>query len=165
MQKVKIGHITAPVGIRGEIRVFPYTDRESRFYDMKKIYVGEGDDQYTVESVRFNKGMVVIKFREVSDRNTSESLRGRNLYVDRDQYLLEEGSYFLDDLMKCSVFSDDDTFLGKMVDVIQNSYQDIYVIEKEDGKSFLVPAVKEFIKAVDISDKKIVIHLIDGLID
>ena len=165
MQKVKIGQITAPVGIRGEIRVFPYTDRESRFSDMKKIYVGEGDDQYTVEKIRYDKGMVVIKFREVPDRNFSETLRGKNLYVERDQYVLDEDSYFLEDLMECSVFSDEGIYLGKVINVIQNTYQDIYVIEKENGKSFLVPAVKEFIKSVDTTEKKIIIHPIEGLTD
>lgn len=164
MQKVKIGQITAPVGIRGEIRVFPYTDRESRFSDIKKVYVGEGNDQYTVEKVRYDKGMVVIKFKEVTDRNTSETLRGKNLFVERDQYKLDEDSYFLDDLLDSSVFSDAGIYLGQLVDVIQNTYQDIYVVKKEDGKSFLVPAVKEFIKSVDTVEKKVFIHIIDGMI-
>ena len=164
MQKVKIGQITAPVGIRGEIRVFPYTDRESRFSDIKKVYVGEGNDQYTIEKVRYDKGMVVIKFKEVADRNTSETLRGKNLFVERDQYKLDEDSYFLEDLLGSSVFSDMGIYLGQLIDVIQNTYQDIYVIKKEDGKSFLVPAVKEIIKSVDTEEKKVFIHLIDGVI-
>ncbi len=164
MQKVKIGQITAPVGIRGEIRVFPYTDRESRFSDIKKVYVGEGNDQYTIEKVRYDKGMVIIKFKEVTDRNTSETLRGKNLFVERDQYKLDEDSYFLDDLLGSSVFSDMGIYLGQLIDVIQNTYQDIYVIKKEDGKSFLVPAVKEIIKSVDTEEKKVFIHLIDGMI-
>ena len=108
--------------------------------------------------------MVVIKFKEVADRNTSETLRGKNLFVERDQYKLDEDSYFLEDLLESSVFSDTSIYLGQLIDVIQNTYQDIYVIKKEDGKSFLVPAVKEFIKSVDTEEKKVFIHLIDGMI-
>ncbi len=164
MEKVRIGQITAPFGIRGEFRVFPYTDRETRFSDIKNIYVGEGTDKYTIERARYDKGMVILKLKEVSDRNTSELLRGKNLYVDRDLYVLDDDSYFVDDLLGCSVFSDEGENLGTMVNVIQNSSQDIYEIKKADGKNFLVPAVKEFIKEVDIENKKIVIHVIDGLL-
>ncbi len=165
MEKVRIGQITAPVGIKGEVRVFPYTDRESRFSDIENVFVGEGNDIYTIQKVRFDKGMVVIKFKEVNDRNTSETLRSRNLYVEKDKYPLDEDSYFLDDLIGCSVFSEDSVLLGSLKEVIQNTSQDVYVIAKADGKTFMVPAVKEFIKLVDIEEKKIVIHVIGGLID
>ncbi len=165
MEIVRIGQITAPVGIKGEVRVFPYTDRESRFSDIEKVFVGEGNDVYTIQKVRFDKGMVVIKFKEVNDRNTSETLRSRNLYVEKDKYLLDEDSYFLDDLIGCSVFSEDAVLLGSLKEVIQNTSQDVYVIAKADGKTFMVPAVKEFIRLVDIEEKKIVIHVIGGLID
>jgi len=164
MDKVRLGQITAPVGIKGEVRVFPYTDRESRFFDVKKVYVGEGDKQYNIEKVRVDKGMVVVKFKEVSDRNTSETLRGVNLYVDKSDYVLDDDSYFLDDLIGCMVVSDYKENLGVLTKVIQNTAQDVYEVTKDDGSSFLVPAVKEFIVDVDIDNKLVVIHVIEGLI-
>jgi len=164
MDKVRLGQITAPVGIKGEVRVFPYTDRESRFFDVKKVYVGEGDTQYHIEKVRIDKDMVVIKFKEVSDRNTSETMRGINLYVDKNDYILDEDSYFLDDLIGCRVVSDYKENLGVLTKVIQNTAQDIYEVTKDDGKTFLVPAVKDFIVHVDIENKIVVIHVIEGLI-
>ena len=165
MEKVRIGQITAPVGIKGEIRVFPYTDRKSRFSDIEKVFVGEDGTQYSIEKVRYDKDLVILKFKEVRDRNTSETLRGKYLYLYKDQYLLDEDSFFVDELLGCTVFSDDGEELGSLTEVINNAIQDIYVVKKSDGKSFMVPAVKEFIKSIDVNSKRITIHLIDGLVD
>ena len=165
MEKVRIGQITAPVGIKGEIRVFPYTDRKSRFSDIEKVFVGEDGTQYSIEKVRYDKDLVILKFKEVRDRNTSETLRGKYLYLYKDQYLLDEDSFFVDELLECTVFSDDGEELGSLTEVINNAAQDIYVVKKSDGKSFMVPAVKEFIKSIDVNSKRITIHLIDGLVD
>ena len=165
MEKVRIGQITAPVGIKGEIRVFPYTDRKSRFSDIEKVFVGEDGTQYSIEKVRYDKDLVILKFKEVRDRNTSETLRGKYLYLYKGQYLLDEDSFFVDELLGCTVFSDDGEELGSLTEVINNAIQDIYVVKKSDGKSFMVPAVKEFIKSIDVNSKRITIHLIDGLVD
>ena len=165
MEKVRIGQITAPVGIRGEVRVFPYTDRESRFSDIGKVFLGEGEDERIVKKARFDKGMAVLKLSGVDDRNTAETLRGLNLYARKDLYILEDDTYFTEDLIGCSVFSEEGETLGELTEVIQNSSQDIYRVKKPGGGSFLVPAVKEFIKKVDIEKKEIVMHLIEGLTD
>lgn len=166
MQKVKVGQITSPIGIKGEVRVFSYMDEITRFFDFEKIYVGESlDRHYTPEKIRFDKGLAVIKFKEVPDRNTSETMRGLNLYVSKDEYELSEDSYYLEDLLGCTVVSDEGKELGILKNVIQNSSQDVYEIEKKNHKSFLVPAVHEFVKDVDVENKKIVLHLIEGLTD
>ena len=163
MQRVKVGKITAPVGIRGEVRVFPYTDSASRFSDIRKVFIGENGDEYTIERYRKDKDLVVIKFREVTDRNTSETLRDRYLYVNREDYVLDEDSYFVEDLLECRAVSEDGEDIGRITDVIQNTDQDIYEITEENGKKILVPAVKEFIKAVDPERKTVTVHLIEGM--
>jgi len=166
MDKVKIGQITAPFGIKGEVRVFSYMDEITRFSHIKNIYLGESlNMHYGVEKVRYDKGMALIKFKEVLDRNTSETLRGLNLYLSRDEYKLDDDSYLIDDLIGCKVISEDGTYLGNLLTVIQNSSQDVYEIGKENKKSFLVPAVKEFIKDVNLDDNVITIHVIEGLIN
>lgn len=166
MQKFKIGQITSAVGIKGEVRVFSYMDEITRFCDIEKVYLGETlDKYYTIEKVRFDKGLAIIKFSEVPDRNTSESLKGLNLYIPREEYVLDEDSYFVDDLIDCNVVSEDGISLGRVIKVINNVAQDIYEVEKADKKTFLVPAVHEFIKNVDIDSKTITIHVIDGLVD
>ena len=163
MQRVKVGKITAPVGIRGEVRVFPYTDSASRFSDIRKVFIGENGDEYTIERYHKDKDLVVIKFREVTDRNTSETLRDRYLYVNREDYVLDEDSYFVEDLLECRAVSEDGEDIGRITDVIQNTVQDIYEITEENGKKILVPAVKEFIKAVDPERKTVTVHLIEGM--
>jgi len=166
MDKVKIGQITAPFGIKGEVRVFSYMDEITRFSRIEKIYIGETlNMHYTVEKVRYDKGMALIKFEEVPDRNTSETMRGLNLYLSREEYALDDDSYLIEDLIGCKVYSEENEYLGDLIDVIQNSSQDVYEIKKEDKKSFLVPAVKEFIKDINLDDKVIIIHVIEGLIN
>lgn len=164
MEKVLIGQITAPVGIKGEFRVFPYTDRNSRFSDIKKVYVGEDETPYDIEKYRSDKDMVVLKLAQVSDRNTSETLRGKPLYAAKGDYPLDEDAFFLEDLIGCRIVSDEDEELGVLVNIIQNTAQDIYEIKKPDGKTFLVPAVKEFVVNIDIDLKKITLHLIEGFL-
>jgi len=166
MDKVKIGQITAPFGIKGEVRVFSYMDEITRFSHIEKIYLGETLNMYyQVEKVRYDRGFALIKFVEVPDRNTSETLRSLNLYIPRDEYDLDDDSYLIEDLLGCKVISEEGEYLGDLIDIIQNSSQDVYEIKKEDKKSFLVPAVKEFIKDVNLDEKVIVLHVIEGLIN
>lgn len=166
MDKVKLGQITAPVGIKGEVKVFPYVDDLSRFYDITDVFVGENEDMFSVEKIRFDKGMAVIKFKEVPDRNCAELQRNKYLYLNKEDYDLEEDQYFLDELIGCKVISQDGEVLGVLSSVLQNTtIQDTYEIKKPDGKTFLVPAVKEFIRNIDLANKTITITLIEGLMD
>jgi len=164
VDKIKVGEITAPVGIKGEIRVFPFVDRESRFSDIKKLYLGDKFEEHTIEKYRQDKNMIVLKLSDISDRNAAETLRGKTLYADKDEYILDEDAFFIEDLLGSKVYSEDKEELGVLSNIIQNTYQDIYEVKKSDGKVFLVPAVKEFIKDIDIDNKTIVIHVIEGLL-
>ncbi len=163
MEKVKVGQITAPVGIKGEIRVFPYTDGTARFSDIEKLFVGDEKISRRIEKFRVDKNLVILKLEGIDDRNTSETLRGKDLFVQREDYELEEDSYFYDDLIGCSILTEDGITAGTLINIIQNTAQGLYEIRTDEGKSFLLPAVKEFVLDVDIENKKIVVHLIEGI--
>lgn len=165
MNKVKLGQITAPVGIKGEVRVYPYVDDPARFFDIQDVFVGEGSEVFTIEKLRMDKNMVVIKFKQIPDRNSAELQRGKYLYLSKDDYDLEDDRYFIDELIGCEIITDEGKSAGKLCNVIQNtSMQDIYEIEYCE-KKYLLPAVKEFILSVDVENKKIIVHLIDGMMD
>jgi len=162
MDKIKLGKITAPVGIKGEVRVYPYTDIPERFSQIDELEI---DGKYVeIENARYMKGMAVLKLSCSPDRNAAEALRGKELFLDKDRlWDVPEDTYFVDELIGIQLFDEDAAYVGKLADVTHGAAQDIYVIEKPDGRRFMLPAVKEFIRDVDIEGRRMTVHLIEGL--
>jgi 16S rRNA processing protein RimM len=161
---IELGKITAPVGIKGELRVFPYTDEQTRFSAVKKLLAG--GREYAVESVRYQKDMVVLKLKGVDDRNAAEALRNQLLTISRDDiWDNPEDTYFVKDLVGMKVVSEDGKPIGTLSNVLENPAHDLYEISPEDTSkpAFLVPAVKEFILDVDLENRVMTIHLMEGL--
>ena len=160
---IKLGKITAPVGIKGEFRVYPYTDDKTRFSDIKKLVLAGKD--YEVERATYrNNDMVVLKLKGIDDRNTSETLRGLELFLRKeDLWEVPEDTYFVEDILGIRVLDEEGKEIGILKDIIQNPAHDLYEIETPEGKSFLVPAVKEFVRRVDVDAKLMVLHLIEGM--
>jgi len=161
MEKIKLGQITAPVGIKGEIRVYPYLE-QTRFSDIRKVIVG--GSAADVEKIRTDKNMIVMKLSCCSDRNAAEALRGKELFLPEGETVdLGEDNYFIEQLEGCEVRTDDGKALGVLRSVISRPAQDLYEVEKPSGSSFLIPAVKEFILSVDTDAKVIIVRLPEGL--
>ena len=164
MDRIKLGKITAPHGVKGEVRVFPYTDEQTRFSAIKELWVE--DQPAILERASYQKNMVIVKLNISPDRNTAELLRNKELYLDRDKlWDVPEDTYFVQDLLGMSCESEEGKLLGTIVDVVQNPAQDIYVIKDSNEVEHMVPAVKEFIKSVDTDKQIMIIHVIDGLFD
>lgn len=163
MDKIKLGKITAPQGVKGEFRVFPYTDEITRFSEIPYVLID--GLKHKISKARYQKNLVVLKVEGVEDRNAAEALRGKELLLNReDMWVQPENTYFIEDLIGMTIVSDEDgKEIGKLVKVIQNSSQDVYEINTGNG-SFLLPAVKEFIKSVDVENKLMKVHLIEGFI-
>ena len=161
MDRIKLGQVTAPVGIKGEIRVYPYLE-QTRFSDIKRMCV-EGLPPAEVQKLRADKAMLVIKLSGIDDRNTAETLRGKILYLpEGDDLDLGEDTYYVDELVGMTVIEENGSSVGTLKSVITRPAQDLYEIEA-GGKSFLLPAVKEFILKVDIQSRKITVHLPEGI--
>ena len=161
MDRIKLGQVTAPVGIKGEIRVYPYLE-QTRFSDIKRMCV-EDLPPAEVQKLRADKSMLVIKLSGIDDRNTAETLRGKILYLpEGDDLDLGEDTYYVDELVGMSVVDENGSSVGMLKSVITRPAQDLYEIEA-GGKSFLLPAVKEFILKVDIQSRKITVHLPEGI--
>ena len=162
MDIIKLGKITAPQGIRGEVRVYPYTDRPTRFSEIEAVLL-QGRRR-RIENARYMKNMAVLKLEGIDDRNAAEAVRNQELLLAReDLWEQPEDTYFVDDLVGCRVVSEDGTPVGTLRAILSRPAQDLYEIEKEDGSAFLLPAVKEFVRSVDVGNKIITIHLIEGL--
>ena len=166
----QVGAITQTHGIKGEVKVFPLTDDISRFKNMKNLLLDAGKEGYKtleVESVRQQKNIVILKFKGIDNINDIEKYKGRGLYVTKENRVsLKKDEYFIADLIGVKVYldTDKDTVFGTITDVLQTGANDVYEIEMTDGKSILVPAIKDCILNVDVENDRVEIHLLDGLL-
>ena len=161
---IEVGKITRAVGIKGEVSVYPYTDYIERFEELDSVFIGE--KRYYIDSVRYQKNMAVIRFKDVNDRNAAEKLRGSILTIKREDLReLDEDEYFIFDLIGLEAVDTDGVHIGTVTDVLQNTAQDLYEIEDDAGKKHLVPAVYEIVTDIDIENGKMVINKIEGLFD
>ena len=155
---VIIGKIVAPHGVRGDVRVIPLTDFPDRFLTMKSVLVDE-QRSLTIESAKFHKQFVVLKFRGFDDRNSVEQLRGSLLRVRREDAVpLEEGRYYVFDIIGMSVYTTDGRQAGVITDVVSTGSNDVYVVERQGERALLVPALKKIVASIDVAGKRMVIQ-------
>lgn len=168
MQKnLEIGQIVNTFGIKGFVKVNPFVDNISRFDTLKKVYVKRNKTvkEMEVEEVKYHKNMVLVKFKGVDRVEDAEPLRNSYLEVDRENAIeLQEGEYFIADLLGLNVITEEGKILGKLDDIFNTGSNDIYVVKTEDGKQLLLPAISEVIKEINLEENKIVVHLLEGLI-
>ena len=165
-KKLEIGQIVNTHGIKGEIKVTPFTNDITRFDDLKEVYVKSKKESklYKVEGVRYHKNMVLLKLKGIENPEDAEKLRNSYLEIDREDAIpLEEGTYFIADLIGLDVYTDEGVLLGKVDDIYNTGSNDIYVVKNELGKQVLLPGIKDVIKEVKLDDK-IIVHLLPGLI-
>ena len=163
----EIGQIVNTSGLKGILKIKPFTDDIKKFSNLKTIYIKtkSGLTEFKIEQVRYVKNMVMLKLAGID--TVEEAEKYRNLYIKilRDQEEeLEEGSYYVVDILGCKVNTDANQELGKIVDVFQTGSNDVYVVKDEQGKQILLPAIKDVIKNVDIKNKIITVHLLEGLV-
>ena len=163
----EIGQIVNTSGLKGVLKIKPFTDDIKKFSNLKTIYIKTKNDltEFKIEQVRYVKNMVMLKLAGID--TVEEAEKYRNLYIKilRDQEEeLEEGSYYVVDILGCKVNTDTNQELGKVVDVFQTGSNDVYVVKDEQGKQILLPAIKQVIKNVDIKNKIITVHLLEGLV-
>ena len=163
---LRVGSIIKTHGIRGEVKVYPLTDDVNRFKSLKEVILEPDSDNITleIEGVKFQKNIVILKFKGYDNINDIEMHVKKGIYVTRDNAVeLEEDEYFIADLIGLKVVTDGGKDFGVIKDVLQTGANDVYIIEHE-GKEVLVPAIKQCILDVSISENRMTIHLLEGLI-
>ena len=166
-QLLQVGVISSTHGVRVEVIVFPTTDDVKRFKKLKKVILDTGKEQLPleIEGVKFFKQFVILKFRGIDNINDIEKYKGKRLLVDREHAVkLKKDEYFIADMIGMDVFTEDGELFGALKDVMETGANDVYIIEMSDGKEVLVPAIKQCILDVDIENRKMVIHLLEGLV-
>jgi 16S rRNA processing protein RimM len=161
---IKIGKIINVVGLKGELKVYHYTDYKERFEELTKVYLD--NKSYEITKVRYMKETVILTLEGIHSRTAAEKYKNKDIYIDEsDLRELPKDTFYIRDLKGLTVIDDTDERIGVLTDVIQNYAQDLYEVEKENGDKFLIPAVGEFILNINLENKTMKVKLIDGLLD
>lgn len=167
MEYIIIGKITNTHGIKGEVKVFPLTDDINRFDILKTAFIGDEKLKVNIQTVKYHKNLAILKFKEYDNINEIIGFKDSYIYVDEEGKIdLPEGNFFIYEILNSEVFDVGMNLIGFLIDVIQGPKNDVYIVkDKDNNKEYLIPAVKEFIKDIDILNKRIIIDPIEGMIE
>ncbi|SFR99236.1 ribosome maturation factor RimM [Anaeromicropila populeti] len=168
MDFLRVGVISNTHGIRGEVKVYPTTDDVKRFKQLKEVILDTGTEQLVLEiqAVRFFKNMAILKFKGIDSINDIEKYKGKDLLVTRENAVeLEEGEYFICDVIDSRVITEEGEEFGVLKDVLTTGANDVYVVETMEGKEVLLPVIKECILDINIESKIVTVHILPGLLD
>ena len=165
-QFLETGKIAGTHGVRGELRVQPWSDSPEFLLRFKRLYLtATGDSSIEIISSRVHGNLVLIKVKDINTIEAAEGLRNKVLFMDRNDAGIDKDSYYIQDLIGCSVFdSETDELIGKLTDVSQTGANDVWHIMR-NGQEFLIPAVSEVVKTVDPALDRITIKPIKGIFD
>lgn len=165
--KFQVGAIASVHGIKGEVKVFPTTDEPTKFKKLKSVILKteKEEREIALQSVRFFKNMVIVKFQGVESPEDAQKYRGATLWIAREQAVpLRENEYYRADLIGLTVVTEDGEELGILTDVLETGANDVYEVTLSDKKTALFPAIRECIKEVDVEKGYIKVHVMEGLL-
>lgn len=164
---VVVGKITTTHGLKGTVKVLPMTEKKERFYDLTQIMAELADGKQkvlTIEGISSFKEGFLMDFKEIKDVNAAQKLRGAYLQIPRSQAMeLEEGEYYIFEIIGAEVFTDEGECLGILENVIETGANDVYEVKTEDGKEILIPVIPDCVLEVNTEEKKVVVHLLEGM--
>ncbi|MDD1501206.1 MULTISPECIES: ribosome maturation factor RimM [unclassified Lysinibacillus] len=171
MEWFNVGRIVNTHGIRGEVRVLSTTDfEEERFAVGVKLAAFKKDDKkptwVTIESVRRHKNFILLTFEGMNNINLVEPFKEGMLKITKDQMtddLLEEHEYFFHEIIGCTIVSEEGETIGAVTDILQTGANDVWVV-KGTKKEHYIPYIEDIVKEINIDEKKIVIHVMEGLL-
>ncbi|MBO6159112.1 MAG: 16S rRNA processing protein RimM [Firmicutes bacterium] len=166
----RVGIVTSTHGIGGTVKVFPTTQDPRRFLELEKLGFSRDDQEenirgwLTIDKVQFQKDMVLLHFKGVGSVETALKLKGGSLWIEDDQAIsLEEDEFYLRDLFEAEVISDEGEMLGRVTDILETSANYVLEVSSDGSEPLLVPVIKDCILKMDCDQKRITVHLLDGL--
>ncbi len=164
---LRIGVITSPHGIRGEVNVYPTTDDIRRFSQVKSVTVDRKGSltRMDITGVKQQKGMIILGLSGITDRTAAEGYRQADILIYKHESPKEEGRYLVCDLIGMRVFTGEGEEVGVINDVLFTGANSIYQVERPGKKELLLPAIPDCIKAVDVENKRMTVEILPGLED
>lgn len=162
MDLIKIAKIVSAHGLNGEVKIFPYTDDLNGFKEYNEIYID--GEELEIISQKIASKFIVLKLKGFDYIDDVKRLIDKDVFIDKAQMpSLEEGEYYIHELIAMEVFNEADEFIGTVKDVMETSANHVLVVD-HDGKEALIPFVKAFIKELDLKHRKIKVKLIEGIL-
>ncbi|WP_295085492.1 ribosome maturation factor RimM [Ruminococcus sp.] len=162
---LEAGKIVTTHGIRGEVKIMPYTDSPELLAEFDRLFIGKNHEEVNIERSRVFKNTVIAKIKGVDTPEDAEKLRNKVLYMHRDDLELDDDTYFIQDLIGLEVRdADTSDVYGTIIDVMQTGANDVYVIKGTD-REYLVPAIADVVISTNIDDGVMTIRPLDGLFD
>lgn len=162
---IKVGKIVNTHGVKGYIKCIPLTDDLERFEELEYVYTEKDNIKRTIDDVWYQKGLVCLKLKDIDDMDKAELFKDTYISIVEDQLrVLPENSYYLFDLEGMDVYSNNGDYIGKISEVYQTGANDVYEV-KNNKNSYLIPAIKDVVKSVNVQDKKMIINVIEGLLE
>ena len=158
-QFIEAGRIVNTHGVAGEVKIEVWLDSPQFLKSFKRCFINEREVKLL--SARVHKGFLIAKLEGVEDVNAAMTLKGRTVFIRRQDARLPKGAFFLQDIIGASVVDENGTEIGKLTDVMETPASNIYVVKGE--REHLIPAVSEFIMSTDAEAGVITVHLIEGM--
>ena len=156
-KKIVIGKIVAPHGVRGDIRIMPLTDKPEQFLELEYLLLPSGKELH-IKNARFHKNMVLVATKEITTMNEAELLRGQDVSVNfEDLPALDEGEFYVADLIGLDVVDENGKHIGKFKDAQTTGVNDYYIVTVPGQKDVLIPALKQYVKEINLAEKRIVV--------
>lgn len=165
---IAIGMVTGAHGLRGELKVELHTDFPERYAPATPVFLGEMLKPAVIESARPHQNQMLVQFVGVTTREAAEELRGLWVFIPEEEAVtLEEGTYFIHDIIGLTVQTDDGQVLGTITEVLATGANDVYLVLSPDDppRELLLPAIDEVVKQVDLAAGIMTITPIPGLLD
>jgi len=163
-----VGKIVGCFGIKGYVKVQPFARTNERYQHLREVMIGTSAEQsvaWMVDTAKAGRSHILVKLRGVDDRSSAEKIVGSIIFVDEQAVEIpRHGSYFIHEIIGCRVCLADGTQRGIVEDVYRSPAQS-YEVFRYNGKLHMIPAVREFVKNVDVPKKEIIVELIEGLIE
>ena len=165
-QYLEAGKIVGTHGLKGELRVDPWCDSADFLAELKTLYWDKGAQRVDVISARVHKTLLLVSLKGIDSIEQADALRGKILYLNRSDVKLEEGCYYMQDLMGLDVYDADNfIYYGKLTEIMRTGANDVYQITSESKKNYLIPAIPDVIIDINITDGKMLIRPLKGIFD
>ena len=168
MDLLEVGKIVNTHGLRGEVKVVPWTDYPEVFEDIETVYIKKKSDyeRLDIAGIKYQKNNLIIRFAQLKDINEAEKYKNRVLYAERTSLgELPEGVYYIADLIGLDVVKEDGEKVGIISDVFNTGSNDIYEVKREGQKNLLLPVIDDVVLNIDVENKKVTVRMMEGLED
>lgn len=168
MDLLEVGKIVNTHGLRGEVKVVPWTDYPEVFEDIEYVYAQKRGEyeRLDIAGIKYQKGNIIVRFSQIKDINEAEKYKNLVLYAERELLgELPEGVYYIADLIGLEVVKEDGESIGAIADVLNTGSNDIYDVKREGKKNLLIPVIDEVVLNIDMENKKVTVRMMEGLED